>query len=120
MTKVIWRIIYISFGISPPTKILQISSEIGLTAFKRVSKAKLELVFVLSYGQYGMSAMILFLTNQNMLLFCRLFLLLFIGPLRSYVSSQRSTARPWILGAPIWRRSFRTYSAGAVGSLIEE
>jgi hypothetical protein len=34
------------------------------------------------------------------------------------VSSWRSNARTWILGATIWRRSFEIYSDGTVGSLI--
>jgi hypothetical protein len=52
-------------------KVLLTCLEIGLMTFKGELKARLELEFVISYGQYGMSAMTLYLTNQNMYPFCR-------------------------------------------------
>jgi hypothetical protein len=92
LAKVIWRIVHMSFGISPPKNITNMF-ENWLKGLQRRVKTRLELEFVLSYGQYGISAMTIFLTNQNMLPFCRLYLWLLTGPVRGYVSSRRSNAR---------------------------
>jgi hypothetical protein len=67
-----------SFGISLPKNVLNLFGDWLHGLDKK--KAKLELAFVLFYGQHGMSEMILSLTNQNMLPFYRSFLSLCIGP----------------------------------------
>jgi hypothetical protein len=51
LARVVWRIVYMAFNISPP-KILQIYLKSGLWKLKK--KQKSELVFALYFGSFGM------------------------------------------------------------------
>ena len=98
--------------------ILRICSGIGCVALIRRLKFKSEWGFVRYCGPYGTYAMTMFLTNRELLLFCRLYPWPHIGSVCGSISSRWSIGRPWTLGAAVWRRSHGIYTAGAAGGLI--
>jgi hypothetical protein len=69
LAKVVWRIVHISFNLSPPKNIMNLFGN-WLAGVDRKRAYKSELVLLLFFGRYGMCAMIIFLTEPNKSLLC--------------------------------------------------
>jgi hypothetical protein len=69
-------------------------------------------------GCYGMCWMIIFLTESNIILLCRLSLWSRIGSVRGPFYNQWTSDRKWILGATGWNWSYGIYTTSPAGVLI--
>jgi hypothetical protein len=98
-TKLIWKIVYMTFNIPPPLNITNLFGK-WLNGVNKKVKLTLELEYMLCFGQYGRCEIIAFLTKKKVSI-------IFAGysfgyPLDPYVvlsSVQRRSVLPWILGA---------------------
>src|SRR4051794_22996232 len=73
---------------------------------------------VLYYGPFGTLEMTLFLTNQKLLLSCRLSLGPHTGSVCGLTFSRRSCGKTWTLGPAIWRWYLGICATGLVGGLL--
>ena len=71
--KCIWRLLHFTFGLTPPTCVTNFFGT-WLNGLERCLKVALGLACVLFFGLFGNVEMILFLTIQEVLLFCRWFM----------------------------------------------
>jgi hypothetical protein len=118
-TKIIWRIIHMTFGLSPPKNI----TNLFVNWLKGIPKKELIKIRV------GVCAVIwttwnirnvLSLTNQKNLHFCRLSLWSLIESVCGPISNKRRSRWRWLLGATFWRPLLGIYSTSAAcGCLIE-
>ena len=117
LAKVVWCIVHMTFGISPPKNTRNLFGNWLNGVDKRVKGHIRVGICALLWAMWHVRNDLTF-NKSKQPFFCRSFPLLLTGPVRGYVSSRRGSARTWIFGATVWRRLHMIYSAGAASSLI--
>jgi hypothetical protein len=102
LAKIIWRIIYMTFGLEPPKNVTNLFGN-WLKGIPKEDLIQISIGVVRLFGQFGIPGITLSLTNRTNNHFCRLFLWLSTGSVYGPISNKRSSGRRWIMGATAWR-----------------
>jgi hypothetical protein len=101
--RIIWRIIHIMFGFSPPANVKNLFGN-WLAGILKKDLIHIRVgVCAVLWAMWNVRNDFIFNKPKNQL-FCRLFLWLHIGSVCGPISNKWRSGMPWILGVIIWRR----------------
>jgi hypothetical protein len=115
--KLVWRMVYFAFNLPPPTNITNLFGN-WLNGVDKKAKERIRIgVSALCWSIWRCRnvEIILCLTNQILLIFCRYFIWLCTGCNNGRYYSPKTSECLWILDAPISRRSLRIFCSRLVG-----
>ena len=117
LVRQIWRLIHFTFNITPPTSI-SICLVAGWMGWIRKQRLIFVSAFVPFFGQFGIAEMMLCLTRQEPVIFCRWYIGRPTGSTCGHFSNPWISVDAWIQDALGWWRSFGLSSTRVVGGTL--